>query len=109
MKYFKIIILLFILSNSLSAQSLKKDTLFIPAGLRQYQFQLEKPVKAIEHLQYEKSGEPIKGYLSPDGSRIIMDNYKKGQRVKVDLIQLDGIVVPLIKSSCFIDPINYTL
>lgn len=81
----------------------------MPEGLRQFQFQLEKPVKAIENLQYEKTGEPIKGYLTPDGTRIIMDNYKKGQRVKVDLIQKDGKVESLTKSSCFIDPINYTL
>ena len=109
MRNILLILLLIFNCNFLSAQSLKNDTLFIPGGVRQYQFQLDKPVKSIEHLQYEKSGEPIKGYLSPDGSRIIMDNYKKGQKVKVDLIHLDGKIETFLKSSCFIDPINFTL
>ena len=96
-------------SDSLYSQSLRQDSLFVPDQLRQYQFQLEEPVQSIEKLRYEKSEEPIKGTLSPDGKRVIMENYKKGQRVKLDAIYPDGRRVEVSKSPCFIDPVSYEL
>lgn len=94
---------------SASAQQLKNDTLFLPGQFRQFQFQLEEPAESLEDLRYEKSGEPIKGSLSPDGKRVIMDNYKKGQRVKCTLVRPGGRREDYIKSPCFIDPVSYEL
>lgn len=104
-------ILLFFLACSESAysQSLRQDTLFVPDQFRQYQFQLAEPVQSIEKLRYEKSDEPIKGLLSPDGKRVIMENYKKGQRVKLDVIYSNGRKEEISKSPCYIDPVSYEL
>ena len=93
----------------LMAQSLKTDSIFVPGKLRQYQFQLEHPVESIEELRYEQSGEPINGTLSPDGRRVVMDNYKKGQRVKLTVTYTDGRKEEVSKSSCYIDPVTYEL
>lgn len=90
-------------------QSLKQDTVFMPNQFRQYQFQLDEPVKSIDQLRYEQSGEPIKGTLSPDGFRVIMENYKKGQRVKLNVEHSDGSVESVSKSPCFIHAVSYEL
>lgn len=107
----RIIVFLFLFSgyNFIHAQTNKSDLLFVPGGVNQYQFHLEKPAKSIEGLQYEKTGEPIKGNLSPDGSRVIMDNYKKGSRVKFKANYGDGTSEEVIKSPCYIDPFRYEL
>lgn len=103
-----LVLLTFVLVRA-DAQSLRQDTLFVPDQLRQYQFQLEEPVEKIENLRYEKSGEPIKGTLSPDGKRVVMDNYKKGQRVKMNVTYSDGRREEVAKSPCFIDPVIWEL
>ena len=93
----------------LNAQSLKADSMFVPGGVKQYQFHLDKPAKSIDELRYEKTDEPIKGNLSPDGTRVVMDNYKKGSRVKLKATYEDGTTEEVIKSPCFIDPMRYDL
>ncbi|MFN0187771.1 MAG: hypothetical protein ACKVQV_03640 [Bacteroidia bacterium] len=97
------------MSFSAEAQSLKQDTLFMPEQFRQYQFQLDEPVKSIDELRYEQSGEKIKGSLSPDGLRVVMENYKKGQRVKLKVEHADGKVEEVSKSPCFIHAVSYEL
>lgn len=91
------------------AQTLGQDTLFVPGSVRQYQFHLEEPVERIENLRYDQSGEPIKGTLSPDGKRVVLDHYKKGQRIRFSAVFPDGRTEELGKSPCFIDPIQYEL
>ncbi len=90
-------------------QSLKRDSIFMPDQFRQFQFQLEEPVKSIDDLRYEQSGEKIKGSLSPDGMRVVMENYKKGQRVKLKVEHVDGKVEEVSKSPCFIHAVSYEL
>ena len=105
-----LLMLLFFSSiNFLNAQTLKSDSLFVPGGVKQYQLHLDKPVKSIEWLKYENSGEPIKGNLAPDKIRVILDNYKKGSRVKLKVTYEDGTVEEVVRSSCFIDPVKYEL
>jgi hypothetical protein len=48
------------ISFSAQGQNLKQDTLFMPDQFRQYQFQLDEPVKSIDELRYEQSGEKDK-------------------------------------------------
>ena len=95
--------------ENVQAQSLKQDSLFVPDQLRQFQFQLEEEVEKIEDLRYDKTGEPIKGTLSPDKKRVVMDNYKKGQRVKFSVTYPDGRSEELTKSPCYIDPVTWEL
>lgn len=95
--------------ENVQAQSLRQDTLFVPDQLRQYQFQLEQEVDKIDDLRYDKTGEPIKGTLSPDKKRVVMDNYKKGQRVKFTVTYPDGRSEELTKSPCYIDPVTWEL
>ncbi len=97
------------MSFSAKGQNLKQDTLFMPEQFRQYQFQLDDPVKSIDELRYEQSGEKIKGTLSPDGLRVVMENYKKGQRVKLKVEHADGRVEEVSKSPCFIHAVSYEL
>lgn len=104
-----LVVFLSLITAEINGQSLKQDSIFLPDQLRQYQFQLEEPVEKIENLRYEKSGEPIKGTLSPDGKRVVMDHYKKGQRVKLNVQYPDGRVEEVSKSPCFIDPVTYEL
>ena len=82
---------------------------FIPSGIRQYQFNLPKQGKEIRNLHYEPSGEPVKGTLSPDGNRVILENYRKGSRIKMEVSYADGTTEELIKSPCYIDPVSYEL
>jgi len=97
------------LSATAQAQNLRQDTLFVPGAVRQYQFHLDEPVERIENLRYDQSGEPLKGTLSPDGKRVVLDNYKKGQRIRFNAVFPDGRTEELGKSPCFIDPIQYEL
>ena len=109
MKRLLVLLLIFTGLQGLNAQSLKSDSMFVPGGVKQYQFNLDKPAESIEELQYEKSGEPIKGNLSPDGSSVVIDNYKKGLRVKLKVLYADGSSEDVTRSPCFIDPVRYEL
>jgi hypothetical protein len=97
---------LFTLTNG---QSLKSDSLFIPGSVKQYQFNLSKPAIDVQELRYDQSGDPIKGGLTRDGARVIMDNYKKGQRVKAKVTYADGTTEEITQSPCYIDPVKFEL
>ncbi len=73
--------------------------------IKQHQIYLEKPAISIEKIQYEKEETPIKGNLSGDGMRIIMDTYTKKGRVKAMVHYADGTSEEISVSSCFIDPV----
>lgn len=104
------IALLIILSGSAGiGQSLKSDSLFVPGGVKQYKFNLDKPAKELENLQYENTGEPLKGTLSPGGTQVLMDNYKKGQRIKATVKYDDGTQENITRSPCYIDPVKFEL
>jgi len=72
---------------------------------KQHQIYLDKPAISIEQLQYDKDETPIKGKLSEDGRRIIMDGYTKRGRVKIIVMYGDGERGEFTKSTCFIDPV----
>jgi hypothetical protein len=109
MKLISVVFLFFLIIGSARAQSPAGNTEFIPSGIRQYQFALPKQGAEIKDLQYVPSGEPVKGTLSPDGNRVILENYRKGSRVKMNVNYTDGTSEELIKSPCFIDPVSYEL
>lgn len=108
MKRLIFLVLLLAGSQATFAQE-KEGGDFIPSGIRQYQFNLPKQGKEIRNLHYEPSGDPVKGTLSPDGNRVILENYRKGSRVKMEVSYADGTTEELIKSPCFIDPVSYEL
>ena len=72
-----------------------------------HQIHLDKPVKKIEEIFYDKDKQPIDGEISRDRKSVILKNYHKKGRVKVRLIFEDsgGVVETIVKSSCFIDPV----
>ncbi len=72
---------------------------------KQHQIYLDKPAMSIEQLEYDKDQTPIKGKLSEDGMRIIMDGYTKKGRVKAVVMYADGERAEFTKSTCFIDPV----
>lgn len=68
-----------------------------------HQIYLEESVKSLDDLEYEKDGEKLKGKLSEDGKRIIVENYYKRGRVKATVTNALGEQKTVSKSSCFID------
>ena len=109
MKLAVLMLLFFGSVTFLNAQTLKSDSLFVPGGVKQYQLHLDKPVKSIEWLKYENTGEPVRGNLAPDKIRVVMDNYKKGSRVKLKVTYEDGTTEEVVRSPCVIDPVRYEL
>jgi len=71
---------------------------------KQHQIYLEKPAQSIKNLQ-QKDGTPLKGELSEDGKRIIINNYQKKSGVTVEVLYPDGATETISRSPCFIDPI----
>ena len=71
-----------------------------------YQIFLNKPVKNIRHIMYEKNFIPIQGVISEDKKSLIMKNYEPGSKVRVSVEYEDGTVEEFIKSPCFIDPVT---
>ena len=109
MKSISLLIISSLLYISVNAQNKKSDLNLIPEGMRSYQFQLEKEARSISNIHYEKTGEPIKGKLSPDGKRIIMEHYVKGNRVVYHVVYADGTEADATKSTCYIDPVAMEL
>ena len=72
---------------------------------QQHQIYLEKPAISIQDLKYEKDDVKIKGNLSQDRSRIIMDTYDHKGRVSFTVNYADGTFETLSVGSCFIDPV----
>lgn len=95
---------LLIASNELVAQTEKLGDEEI-SQIKQHQMYLEKPAISIEYIEYEKDQQRIKGELSGDGMRIIMDGYTKKGRVKAIVNYADGTTDEFIRSSCYIDPV----
>lgn len=73
--------------------------------INQHQFYLDKPGVGIELLEYENDQQPIRGTISGDGFKVIMDDYTKKGRVRAIILYADGTKEEIAKSSCFIDPV----
>ena len=73
-----------------------------------YQIKLKDPVKCIQQLEYEKTGEPVKGYLNEDKTKIDLENYKVNNRIKLRVIYENGKEEEIIRSPCSIE-LKYTL
>jgi hypothetical protein len=94
-----------ILGTFAKAQDTKQNSNFMPDGMRNFQFNLEKPAKRISDLQYDKLSTPLKGVLSPDGKKVILEQYQKGNRIKLNVEFEDGTSKEVTQSPCFIDPV----
>ena len=70
-----------------------------------YQIYLKKPAKEIIDLQYHKTCEPVKGRISDDGKKVIMENYEPGSRMYLQILYSDSTVEEFVRSPCFIDPV----
>lgn len=95
---------LLMLQSTVYAQSNKMTDEEIQE-FKQYQLYLDKPAIEIENIRYEKDDTPIKGELSEDGAKIIMDGYNKRGRVSFTVRYADGTTEEISRSSCYIDPV----
>ena len=73
-----------------------------------YQIKLKDPVKCIQQIEYEKTGEPIKGYLDDDKTKIYLEDYKVNNRVKLKVIYENGREEEILRSPCSIE-LKYSL
>ena len=73
--------------------------------IKQHQFYLDKPGVSIELLEYDKDKQPIRGEITGDGMRVIMNDYVKRGRIRAVIVFEDGTQEEVFKSSCFIDPV----
>lgn len=68
-----------------------------------YQIKLQEPVKCIQHIHYEKTGEEIKSYLDDDKKTIYLENYKVNNKLKVKVIYEDGREEEILRSPCSVE------
>lgn len=68
-----------------------------------YEIKLKDPVKCIQLLEYEKTAEPIKGYLDVDRTKVYLENYKVNNRVKLKVIYENGREEEILRSPCSIE------
>ena len=68
-----------------------------------YQIKLQKPVKCIQKIEYEKTGEEIKGWLDEDKKTIFIENYKVNNKVKVRVIYEDNVEEQISRSACAVE------
>ncbi len=73
-------------------------------GTKQYQIYLDKPAKSFQNLKH-KDGTLLKGELSEDGKRLIINNYEKRAGITVDVKYQDGGSESISRSPCYIDPV----
>ena len=72
---------------------------------RYYQFYLDQPALSIENIKYAKDEQPLKGELSKDGKRVVIEGYTKRGRVSATVKYKDGTTEEISRSSCVIDPV----
>jgi hypothetical protein len=97
-----LLVCLFFMLNA-KAQNYKIDE----AGeviFNHYQIFLTEPAQNIKELE-NMEGEEIKGTLSPDGNKIIIENYTKKEKLRVKVEYKSGRVEEFTRSPCFIDPL----
>lgn len=75
------------------------------SGGRLHQIYLKEPAKSIDLLENEKTCEPIKGRLSPDGKSIYIDEYPEKTTVRARVTYENGKSDEFVRSPCYIDPV----
>lgn len=73
-----------------------------PAEDNSHILYLHKKVKSIEKIEFKEEDEDLKGKLGSDEESVILDNYQKGKRVLVTVINLDGTRETIERSPCTI-------
>ena len=97
-----ILLFSFVLVGVSSAQT---DSTWHEPKFNSYQIYLKKPLKEIREIQYFKDCQPIKGKISEDQKKVIMEDYIPGNKVYLQLIYVDGTEEEFVRSPCYIDPI----
>jgi hypothetical protein len=82
----------------LSQTQIKEES---PADV--YQIKFQKPVKCIQKIEYEKTGEEIKGWLDEEKKTIYLENYKVNNRVKIKVIYVDDLEESTVRSACTVE------
>lgn len=59
----------------------------------------------ILEMQYEKECVPVKGTLSDDGKKVLIEDYQEHSRIYFKYQKADGRIEEVSKSPCYIDPV----
>ena len=98
-------LLFFMIYFNVSAQNHNPDV--GPAG-NIYQIKLTDSVKCIQLIEYEKTGEPVKGYLDDNKTLIYLEDYKVNNKVRLKVIFENGREQEIMRSPCSIE-LKYSL
>lgn len=98
-------LIFFMIYFNASAQNHNPDV--GPAGTI-YQIKLTDSVKCIQLIEYEKTGEPVKGYLDDNKTLIYLEDYKVNNKVRLKVIFENGREQEIMRSPCSIE-LKYTL
>jgi hypothetical protein len=70
-----------------------------------YQIYLKKPAEEIKEILNYKDCQPIKGTITEDKKKVIMEDYVPGNKVYLQVRYADGTEEEFVRSPCFIDPV----
>ena len=103
MNCFKLLFLLFFLNGlqALYAQNSLPDTSGIQHG-KVYELKLKAPVKCIQHIEYDKTGDEPNWKLLEDNKTILIQDYIINTKVKLKVVYETGIEEEFSQSPCSI-------
>lgn len=96
-----IVFLYFIFPVLGMAQASQPDTTGIQYG-KTYELRLKAPVKCIQQIEYDKTGQEPKWKLSEDNQTIYIQDYIINTRVKLKVVYETGREEEYTQSSCTI-------
>ena len=99
--FFYLSVLLFLSFHSVTAQQLPSDTTGIQYG-KIYELHLKAPVKCIQHIEYDKTGDEPNWKLSEDNKTIFIRDYIINTKVKLKVVYETGIEEEYSQSPCTI-------
>lgn len=82
-----------------------KDNDSLPKPKIPFQIFLDKEIKEIKWLMYDKNFLPLQGKISLDKKSVIMPDYEKGNKIRMKVIYEDGTSEEIMRTPCFIDPV----
>ena len=68
-----------------------------------YQIKLQEKVKCIQNIEYDKTGEKLKGILSEDGTIIYLPDYKVNNKLRLNVILENGQAAEIYRSPCSVE------
>lgn len=93
------LIFCFNITYTASAQEVTPDTSGIQYG-KTYEIKLKAPIKCIQRIEYDKTGEEPKWKLSEDNKTIYISDYIINTKVKIKVVYETGKEEEYMQSPC---------